>query len=155
VLELGIKAGRQTLEEQWRKIRRGWYLGGDVFHGRLLKRIKATLEQGRKTSYTGPAKREHGVFEAEQMVKRGLPALGLQEEQLAQAPKGLAAKQVLAWALRKRTTVGRRWVSERLWMGEESAVSRAVQRVREGQDAKLNRMKKRLIESLIEPGGAE
>ena len=31
VLELGLKAGRRELEEQWRALRRGWYVGGESF----------------------------------------------------------------------------------------------------------------------------
>jgi hypothetical protein len=57
-------------------------------------------------------------------VGEGLKVLGVTAGRLAERPKGMAEKQVLAWWLRRRTTMGRRWVSERLWMGEESGVSR-------------------------------
>ena len=64
---------------------------------------------------------------------------------MAERPKGLAEKQVLAWWLRRRTTMGRRWVSERLWMGEESRVSRAVRLVETGRDGELASLKQRLL----------
>ena len=35
-LELGMKAGRAALNEQWKMIRRGWYLGGHGYRGRIL-----------------------------------------------------------------------------------------------------------------------
>ena len=62
-----------------------------------------------------------------------------------QATKGLAEKQVLAWWVRRRTTMGRRWISERLWMGEKSGVSRAVRLVEAGREAKLKTLKHRLV----------
>jgi hypothetical protein len=41
--------------------------------------------------------------------------------------------------------MGRRWVSERLWMGEESRVSRAVRLVETGRDGELASLKQRLL----------
>jgi len=61
--------------------------------------------------------------------------------------KGALEKQVLAWWLRQRTTVGRRWISERLGIGEESGRSKAVQHVKASRDKQLNRMKQWLWES--------
>jgi hypothetical protein len=51
---------------------------------------------------------------------------------LAEAAKGMAEKQVSIWWLCQRTTVARRWVSKRLWMGDESQVTEAIRRVKEG-----------------------
>ena len=56
-------------------------------------------------------------------------------------------KQVLAWWLRQQTTVGRQWLSERLWMGDESGVSKAIRLVKEGRDAGLERARKKLLKS--------
>jgi len=42
-----------------------------------------------------------------------------------------------AWWLRGRTTTGRRWVGERLWMGDDSVVSRAVRAVQAGRAGEL------------------
>ena len=63
---------------------------------------------------------------------------------LPERPKGLAEKQVLAWWLRGRTTMGRRWISERLGMGEESGVSRAVRKVKVGRAGKPRTLNRRL-----------
>ena len=54
VLELGLKRGRKELAEEWKAIRRGWYVGGRELQaiGRLkrkgqpeLERLKRRLEQ--------------------------------------------------------------------------------------------------------------
>ena len=47
----------------------------------------------------------------------GLAELGMVGVDLLAAAKGMAQKQVLAWWLSGRTTVRRRWVSERLGRG--------------------------------------
>ncbi len=140
-----MKAGRKRLDEEWKMIRRGWYLGGDGFRGRLVKLIKQTLAVGRKDSYVGLAKQAHGRVEAERLLAEGLAALGVKAKELTELPKGMAEKRVLAWWLRQRTTVGRRWISERLEMGDESRVSRACQLVKAGRDAELERSRKRLV----------
>jgi REP element-mobilizing transposase RayT len=145
VLELGIKAGRKALEAEWKRIRRGWYLGGEGFRGRMLKKIKAALGAGRTASYAGPAKEAHNEAEAERLLAEGIKLLGVAGGSLAERPKGMAEKQVLAWWLRRRTTMGRRWVSERLWMGEESRVSRAVRLVETSRDDELASLKQRFL----------
>jgi hypothetical protein len=66
----------------------------------------------------------------------------MQASLLPRTAKGMLKKQVLAWWLRQRTTVGRQWVCERLGMGEVSSVTRAMRAVRNGRDAKLARMMK-------------
>jgi hypothetical protein len=64
VLELGLKEGRRRLEEEWKRIRRGWYLGGDGFRGRMIRCLKQAMGKGLASSYGGEAKREHGEGEA-------------------------------------------------------------------------------------------
>ncbi len=150
VLEMGLKAGRQVLEKEWKRIRRGWYLGGEGFRVRMLKKLKATFGKGRTASYSGQAKRAHGEAEAERFLARGLAVLGVGNGELAENAKGMAEKRVLAWWLRQHTTVGRRWISERLWMGEESGVSKAIGQVKGTPDAELNRLKQRLLKGMDE-----
>ena len=121
----------------------------------MLKMVMATLGKGRAASYLGEAKRAHGELEAERMVAPGLVALGMDSQRLEEKPKGMAEKQVLAWWLRQRTTAGRRWVSQRLWMGEESGVSKAIRLVKESRDGQLNRLKQRLLQGLNDGGEKE
>ncbi len=68
-------------------------------------------------------------------------------------PKGMPEQKVLAWWLRQRTTVGRRWIGERLWMGQESGVLPAVHRVKASRDDELERLKGRLLETFSHEGG--
>jgi hypothetical protein len=75
-----------------------------------------------------------------QLTSRGVPVA----VDVGWDAPGLAEQPVLAWWLRQRTIVGRRWVSRRLSMGDESGVTKAIQRVKRSRDGKLNQLKQRL-----------
>ncbi len=132
VLELGIEQGREKLAEEWKGIRRGWYLGGAEFRERMLGRVGSPLLKGGSSSHGGEARREHGEAQAERLLQAGLPVMRLEESQLEERPKGAAEKQALAWWLCRHTTVRRRWVTQRLGMGDESRVTQAIRRVESG-----------------------
>ena len=121
-------------------------MGGSGFRGGLVKRLKQALARGRGASYSGAAKQEHGETEAERLLEQGMAALELAVDELESSPKNLAQKCVLAWWLRQRTTVGRRWISERLIMGDESAVTCAVRQMKGKTGRELERMKKQLMQ---------
>lgn len=129
-------------------VRRGWYLGERAFGERLLAMAGETLAAGRAASYSGAAKRAHGEAEAERMLARGLRALDLETAALPDLPKGTPEKQALAWWLCQRTTVRRRWVSERLAMGDESRVTQAIRRVNANRDQDLIRCQHQLTQLL-------
>lgn len=65
---------------------------------------------------------------AEDLVRRALAAVGLpgDEESLSKLRKGDVGKVLVAVLLRDRTSVGNRWLSERLAMGHTSSVSRLI-----------------------------
>ena len=150
VLEWGVKQGRRELNESWKRIRRGWYLGGEGFRGKLQKCLKAALGQGLAASHSGQARREHGQAEAARMLAAGMKVLGVREQDLRQGRENKAEKQVLAWWIRERTAVGRRWVSQQLWMGEESGVTRAVRVVKGNKDAKVKKVKQALLRGMTQ-----
>ena len=72
--------------------------------------------------------------------------LGLKRgrKELAETRKGAWEKEVLAWWLCRHTTARRRWVSERLEMGDESRVTQAIGRVKRERQPELERLKRRL-----------
>src|ERR1019366_5481246 len=144
LLELGLKRGRKELAEEWKAVRRGWYVGGAEFKERMFALVEQPLRQGRSGSYSGEAKRAHSEAEAERLLARGLAALEVEGSQLAETRKGSWEKEVLAWWLCQHTTARRRWVSERLGMGDESRVTQAIGRVKRGGPRELERLKCRL-----------
>lgn len=144
VLELGIKAGRKTLEAGWRSLRRGWYVGGEEFREGLLTRAKAALKGVRRESHRGLERKAHDQSHAEEMLAAGLRLLKLSGRDLSALPKGQSEKQVLAWWLYGRTTVKRRWLAERLAMGYETRINQAVAHVESSREAAVLSLKKKL-----------
>jgi len=143
-LELESKTGRVELNEQWKMLRRGWYMGSEGFRGRMMERVKEALNRGQASSYQGEAKREHGLAEAERLLQAGMAALGIAQGELPAAAKWTMEKRVLAWWLRQRTTAGRQWLCDRLQIGEVSAVTRAIRAVQSGSEPEMENMKQRL-----------
>jgi hypothetical protein len=66
---------------------------------------------------------------AEQLLQRGLVALGLSRSEVQARRQNDHRKQGLAWLLRTATVVSADWVSAQLAMGHRSNVSRAVQKI--------------------------
>jgi len=122
----------------WAKIRRGWYLGSSEFRDELMDRLDGTLKSAKRSSLNGPEMRLHDEAEAERLLQAGLKRLGLNESALPGMPKGAEEKAVLAWYLRKHTTVGRAWIAQRLAMGDESRITKLVRAVnQENRYAKI------------------
>jgi putative transposase len=145
VLELGSRAGRKELEEEWEALRRGWYVGGEGFLEKLQEHLEQVMKGRRRESHSGEAKAAHDAAAAEQELQRALRALGLNEVGVERMPKGAPEKVVLAWWLRRRTTVSLRWVSERLGMGHYTRVTQAINRAGRRPGWKLNRIKRKLV----------
>ena len=140
VLEIALRAGREGLEEQWRQMRRGWYVGGKGFFGELRKRLAKVVRGRRRESHSGAARRAHDELAAEKLLQSGLKALGLKTKALAEMRKGAPEKVALAGLLRERTTASLRWVSERLRMGHSGNVSQGARKLSQTGARKLKRM---------------
>lgn len=132
------KEGSLT-DESLKELRRGWYLGEESFGKKLLNRIRGEVRQGRsKGSLRGEAARSHDEAEAERLVKAGLKALGMPPRRALEGRgKQLDEKALLAALIRERSGMSNHWVAERLSIGSESSVTRAVRRVREEKRLQL------------------
>jgi REP element-mobilizing transposase RayT len=144
VLECRADKSRAILEEDWRRIRRGWYLGESSFKDRLLGQIGSLLGQRKAGSVSGEAVRARTEQEAEQWVQKALRRLKLNDAELQALPKGMDAKLVMAWWLRSQTTMSRKWIAQRLGMGHETRVTLAVRAVSTSQRGKLARLRQNL-----------
>lgn len=123
-------------DEQWDKIRRGWYFGGDDFKGRMLEGISGVLSEDSGTPFGGESIRQHNEAQAERLIAKGLEWLGLKEENLAGLAKNSPEKYALAWPLRRHTGVQVAWIKQRLKMGKATSFSlwlRKLETSRKGQ----------------------
>jgi hypothetical protein len=135
---------RDELEEKWKTLRRGWYMGDETFRSRLLELMEKTLKGKRRESYLGDELREHDEAQALRILQRGLDILGISEGELQAKPKGSMEKQVLAWWLKKKTVVSRKWISEKLRMCDLSRVTNSVRKVDLGKENEIRKWKMQL-----------
>ena len=132
------------------ELRRGWVLGekGFVEKVRAVLSGQAVAKKKRKGNVGGLAVKAHDEAEAERIAKASLALLGLPDavKKLAGRGRWLKEKAVIAAVIRQRTGVGNRWIAERLAMGEESSVVRAVRRAKENATEKkrMQNLKKQL-----------
>ena len=153
VLELATKAGRKDLVREWKALRRGWYVGGQSFLGKLESLLEPAARGRRRESFNRQSRQAHDVAAAKRALAEGMKVLEVDEGQLLELPKGAPQKVALAWWLRQRTTVSLRWVSERLEMGHYSRVTQAVSRMGRRPGAKLEKLRRKLIRA--QPGAEE
>ena len=71
-----------------------------------------------------------------------MKALGLSEQSITTLPKGAIEKQVLAWHLRRQTTVSNDWIAGRLHCGHPSNVPRYIKVVETSKDRAVVSLKK-------------
>jgi REP element-mobilizing transposase RayT len=125
-----------------KELRRGWYLGEDAFARKLLDALADIAGPKRKTgAVAGDAARAHDHYEAERIAAAALRQLGLPAETSELKGKGrwIEEKALIAVLIRKRTGVKNRWVAERLAMGHEGNVTRAIRMVN-GSPARSSRL---------------
>ncbi len=138
---------KKRFDEEWKLLRRGWYLGGDGFRDRLVVMLGRVMQGKQRETYKGDEVRAHDEAAAEGLFREGLRILGIREQDLEKMAKGSKEKQVLVWWIRKKTVVGRRWISQRLGMGDASRVTQAVTVVDKTRDNALLKLKNRLQNS--------
>ena len=103
----------QDLRGEFKRVERGWCLGGEEFRQELLEQVEARSGP----SHFGAAVQEAETAQAERLVVAGLKRNGWRKADLKKRRKGEPKKVELAWQLRSQTTMSLAWIAERLNMG--------------------------------------
>jgi putative transposase len=139
-IEQDTAAGRRHLErevegrrraevaEDYRTVRRGWYLGDEAFRRELLTRMSEKVG----AEHYGEERAETAECRAERLVREELNRRRWSEEDLKRRTKGDPEKVKLAARLREETTMTVAWIAERLQMGTPGYVNNRLYRWREG-----------------------
>ena len=141
VLEIAGSEKPGELDARWADIRRGWCFGSDEFRDRMVKALDGVMEGKRRDSFAGEESGKHDQLEAERLAEYGLGKLGISESDLDALKKGDARKKVVAWCVRKRTSVRNEWISNRLKMGSVSKMSLYVKEVEDSRSGELFELK--------------
>ena len=130
-------AGRQRLEQcleerraqeseaeapEWKPLRRGWCWGEAAFGQELL----TLLGQEEAEHDYGEALAESVQEQAERLMREMMRAVGWTDEELGKRRKGDKQKVKMAATLRAHTTVGWKWIAEKLRMGHWRSAANAV-----------------------------
>jgi hypothetical protein len=121
-----VLGGSEALAGEWKSIRRGWFLGGDAFREQMLERIGERMDSRKRESYSGEEVKGHDLKRAAELLKKGLQALKLEQEELQGLKTTDERKQALTWLIRSSTQVPCEWMCEQLGLGHRSNISRAV-----------------------------
>lgn len=135
---------RSREDEDWKELRRGWFLGGEDFRDKLEQLAAHVVEGRRRQSYTGEMLGRHDVTVATDLLGCGLEALQLTLHEAQNLRQNDPRKQALIWLVKSRTVVGDQWIQRMLVAGDRSNVSRAVSAYRAEINADVRRWKKNL-----------
>ena len=129
--------GGKLSHEVMRELRKGWYLGSDVFRDQLVNQINAVAgKMIKKGSVSGPVVKAHKEADAEHFITMLGAAIeyDVDRESLAQQRKGIWQKALLAAMVKKHCAVSNEWIAKRLEMGHPAGMSRVVKLYQESKE---------------------
>ena len=141
ILDVVHSSDPMEADEQWKRIRRGWAYGSEEFCLKVRSALDGVVLGKRRDSYMGEEIKMHDELEAERLFHKGLVYFGITEEELSCLKKGDDRKKVIAWYIRKKTSVRVSWITQRLKMGVTSNFSRYISEVDETKDGGLWELK--------------
>jgi REP element-mobilizing transposase RayT len=133
-------------DEQWRKIRRGWAFGSDTFRLKIQEKLDNVVAGKRRDSFMGKEIQRHDERKAEALFQHGLACFGIPEEQLTRVKKSDDRKKVIAWYIRKNTSVRVEWITRRLKMGVTSNLACYVRAVADAKDGPIWELKNKIMD---------
>ncbi|MBN2161355.1 MAG: transposase [Pontiellaceae bacterium] len=133
VVEIAGCENSEEYDARWKKIRGGWYLGGEPFRKELVDRLDGVLAGKQRSSFSGEQVLGYDEQEAERLVQLGLETLGLSNKELDGLRKNCAEKYAVAWLVRRNTCVKNQWIKERLVMGKATNFSTFLGRMERGE----------------------
>jgi putative transposase len=103
----------EAAKEDYRPIRRGWYVGSRAFREELLAQVSQRLGP----NHFGQERWESAERKAARIVSEERAILSLSVEQLQLLPSHSEAKLRVARRLRQETTMSLKWVAQQLGIG--------------------------------------
>jgi hypothetical protein len=125
--ELGMEQRRaRETGQEWKGLRRGWYLGEEKFRQELLEQVRASVG----VNHDRGQRQESAEEKAEQIVQGELRKMGWPEDALSERAKGDAGKVRIARRLRRETTMTLAWIAQRLAMGTAGHITNRLCRTK-------------------------
>ena len=138
-----LEEDADTLLDESREMERGWVHGDKMFkkclQADLRKRsidMSCLLDKSQKEDMAGVA--------AEAVILKCLKYFGIKQNELGRLPKSDDRKQLIAGLIRYNYPVKAQWVSEQLYMGHFTTVSKAM-RFYDAAEGKNLKQKQRIL----------
>ena len=128
-------------EAEYKALRRGWCLGSAEFKSELSDGLNEQLNSLKRDSTLGETRRMHDQFEAERILQEGAELVELKLSEKDVLKKNDPRKELIAWVLTKKTSVGQEWIAQQLGMGNRVNVSRAIRSIEKTTDETERKMK--------------
>ena len=144
VLEIQEGNTTEQIETELKEIRRGWYLGSDLFRDDLMDRVDQSVQGNKRESYRNEGMRRHDESEAEKLIEKATRQLKVELADLCGRKQTDIVKQGVAWWVKSRSIVSDAWLCEKLAMGSRSNIYRAVTRYRKDCDKEIESIKDKL-----------
>lgn len=122
---------RRSAEDgnEYKIIRRGWFLGNEVLKQELLGQMSKQVGE----NHYAEERQESGETKARGIVTAELKRLGWTADDLKLRRKGDPGKIRIAWRLRAETTMTLKWIAAELQMGAWTHVSNLLSQRRQRQ----------------------
>lgn len=144
VAEIANSNHPREADAQWAEIRRGWCFGRGEFRDRMVKALDPVVTGKRRDSFTGDETRSHDTLEARRLLDDSLKRLGLNSVDFGKLKKSDPRKKVIAWRIRKSTSVKNEWIAQSVQMGCVSNMSNFVSQVEQADEGPLLSLKETL-----------
>lgn len=130
IKELRTREGKKLYKDVWNQIRYGWCLGGQGFQEKMLDFVGLRMKGKQRESYSGAEKNRHDEKMAEELLRKTMKALGVDEERLQREAKGSLIKGALAWYVHRKAMASHKWISQRLQTGCASNLTMYINRIK-------------------------
>lgn len=144
IKDLRTRVGKKMYKDAWNQIRHGWCLGGQGFQEKILRLVGLRMAGKERDSFSGEIAQRHDEREAENVVRKGMKALGVKEEDLEGGKKSSLIKSALAWYVHKSVLASHKWISGRLQMGCPSNLTVHINGIKNASEGEALRLRKAL-----------
>lgn len=142
VLEICWSEKPWAVDENWDKIRRGWCFGSAEFREQMVEALDGVMAGKRRDSFGGVESKKHDTLEAKRLLADGLEELKIDMDELLLLKKNDVRKKVIAWYIRKQTSVNNEWIANHVHMGCVSNMSQYVAEVEKATEGIVCKLKK-------------
>jgi hypothetical protein len=119
---------RKMITQRVGGLSRGWISGGEEFRNWLLDSIEERVARSDRRYRSSAQGRDYGEYRAEELIRMAVDCFVVGNVHLTDSACRHPGRILLAAAISRQTSVGQRWIAQRLGMKSAANVSQHVRR---------------------------